>query len=156
MVPNTSALWTAESSCSMNVPLLWREMVKRHIRVPHSLYRVRGTIRRQRPPSGGPYWGVIHSRERSAEVVLKPNCRGLGCSIGDARRCRLTILCPVYRGQAETVMVTTRATDSWIVKRHRAFRPIAVNLANDVRWLGRLLVRVQSGEQTRRSEAYSL
>ena len=26
--------------------------------------------------------------------------------------------------------VTTRATDSWIIKRHRAFRPIAVNLAN--------------------------
>jgi len=70
MVPNTSALWTAESSCSMNVPLLWREMVKRHIRVPHSLYRVRGTIRRQRPPSRGPYLGVIHSRERSVEAVL--------------------------------------------------------------------------------------
>jgi hypothetical protein len=78
--------------------------------------------------------------------VLRPRC-----STGGARRCRLTILCPVYRGQAETVMVTTRAADSWIVKRHRAFRPIAVNLANGVCWLGRLLVRVQSGEQTRRS-----
>jgi hypothetical protein len=117
------------------------------------LPRVRGTIRRQRPPSRGPYRGVIHSHERSVEVVLKPKCRGLGCSIGDARRCRLTILCPVYRGQAETVMVTTWAADWWIVKRHRAFRPIAVNLANGVCWLGRLLVRVQSGEQTRSSEA---
>jgi hypothetical protein len=117
------------------------------------LPRVRGTIRRQRLPSRGLDWGVIHSRERSVEVVLKPKCRGLGCSIGDTRGCRLTILCPVYRGQAETVMVTTRAADSWIVKRHRAFRLTAVNLVNGVRWLGRLLVRVQSGEQTRRSQA---
>ena len=71
MVPNTSAVWTAQSSCPMNVPLLWREMVKRHIRVPHSLYRRSGaTIRPQRPPSRGPYLGVIHSRERSVEVVL--------------------------------------------------------------------------------------
>jgi len=42
MVPNTSVVWTAQSSCPMNVPLLWREMVKRHIRVPHSLYRGSG------------------------------------------------------------------------------------------------------------------
>jgi uncharacterized protein YjeT (DUF2065 family) len=42
MVPNTSAVWTAQSSCSMNVPLLWREMVKRRVRVPHSVYRASG------------------------------------------------------------------------------------------------------------------
>jgi len=42
MVPNTSAVWTVQSSCCMNVPLLWREMVKRHIRVPHSVYRGSG------------------------------------------------------------------------------------------------------------------
>ena len=42
MMPNTSAVWTAQSSCSMNLPLLWREMVKRHIRVPHSIYRASG------------------------------------------------------------------------------------------------------------------
>ena len=33
---------------------------------------------------------------------------------------------------------------------------MSVNLANIFGWLGRLLVRVQSGEQTRRSEAYRL
>ena len=75
MVPSTSAVWTAQSSCSMNLPLLWREMVKRHIRVPHSVYRASGAPSvANGPPSGGPYWGVIHSRERSVEVVLKPKC----------------------------------------------------------------------------------
>jgi hypothetical protein len=42
MVPNTSAVWTAQSSCSMNLHLLWREMVKRRVRVPHSVYRASG------------------------------------------------------------------------------------------------------------------
>jgi hypothetical protein len=32
MVPNTLAVWTAQSSRPMNVLLLWREMVKRRIR----------------------------------------------------------------------------------------------------------------------------
>jgi hypothetical protein len=122
--------------------------------VPHSLYRAPGaTIRRQRPPFRWPIPGRYPQSCALSQGGPEPKCRGLVCSIGDARRCRLTTLCPVYRGQAETVVVTTKAADSWIVKRHRAFRPIAVNLANDVRWLGRLLVRVQSGEQTRRSQA---
>ena len=52
-----------------------REMVKRRVRVPHGVYCASGApFVANGPPSGGPYLGVIHSRERSVEVVLKPKC----------------------------------------------------------------------------------